>query len=238
MEWQHPRLTILLTAIALSGCATTDPVCDQDCDSLYDPVSYRESSLPDRDPEKMHRKQFEFIQDGSWTTVTLEGGVTEREWIAIEKKKVFVGMSELAATYSLGVPVHNIKGPLGVLYWHYSPVEGNVWQEKGDWGLRRIYVYDCLGNTSYRTCAPAEAWEDMGVFNVKSRKIWVFVENGVVVNYNHGQLREIYDYDDSEDSWSSGLEHIKSDYQRLPTPPERVFYAMPQHANSGQDELN
>ena len=238
-ERRRRRPTFFLTAIALSGCATVDPVCDQDCDTSYAPVSSREFSLPDRDPEKSHRKQFEFYQGAPWsTTVTLEGRVTEREWVAIDQNRVFVGMSELAATYSMGVPSHDSRGPLVGFLLHYAPVVGNVWQEEGHWGLRRIYIYDCLGNTPERTCAPPDAWEDLGIFDKRSRRIWVFTENGVVVNYNHGRLREIYKYEDSEDSWWSGLEHVKSDYQRLPPPPNGVFYAMPQNGDSGQDGMH
>jgi hypothetical protein len=120
---------------------------------------------------------------------------TEREWRAIHQQKLFVGMSENAAVCARGRPslgstsyfpflISLFGSGAGVGGPESSGHTGNVTTETGDWGERTVYHHFYMN-------------------------LYIFVENGVVVNYSTGD-------------WKGGFE-----FERLPPPPEDAWYALP-----------
>jgi hypothetical protein len=233
-EMQGIRKTFLLTAFIVAGCATSY----YSGEGLSGVTAYPQSI---RDPERIHRNDVFLDSEGLFgRTVKLEGRISAQEWAAIDNHQVFVGMSELAATYALGAPTASTAADiiLESLIWSSSSsgAAGYVTQRKGDWGIRRIYVYECDVPKGQTGCAPKETWEELGVLD-SERKFWIFVENGIVVNYNHGSFEDIYNYDHpKEDRWR-GWGHVLFDFSRLPEPPDGVFYAVPQNADPEMSKL-
>jgi len=135
---------------------------------------------------------------------------TAREWKAIHQQKLFIGMSEVAAICARGHPslggtsffpflisLLGSGGGVGGLdsYGH----TGNVTTEKGDWGTRTIYHYFYM-------------------------ELWIFIENGVVVNVADGDWHTFGP--SFEKYWSWNRKEEMFEFEKLAPPRDNAWYVL------------
>lgn len=153
---------------------------------------------------------------------------SDREWHAITDRKIFVGMSEdaLVCSWTIMEPGLSIPGLLGA-QGGGNPVTGGNGQvnpKEGDWGIRKIYSW----SIKYPYQKEEEADFRLG-------KLYVFVENGVVVNYGHlefesisegiHKIDDLYNHDfKPRGFWGAYFQQEHFDFSLLKPPPRDAWY--------------
>ncbi len=156
--------------------------------------------------------------DQALRELKMRAGFSEKEWKAIGDRKIFVGMSQQALHCSRGkIQFDGFFSVFLQIPIDAADIEGTIWTESGEWGERTIYRYE-LRST------PSE-WKGPDV-RPYDKIIWVFMENGKIVNYGHGEAEYIYDYEPTrwEEVFSWKLDWW--DFSRLRPPPKDAWYAI------------
>jgi len=193
-------ILLVLTTISFAGCVASPAIPD------YSALSIDELCSLWR------------VDQVALNELDLRAGFSEREWSAIQQSKVFVGMSEDALVCSRGLPTVAGFGEVFFGFPGYAEVRVNVQSQDGDWGTRSIHTY------SYRDLQSQWQGRDVRPLDMK---IWVFVENGVVVNFAHGPKEDVYNYEfTSAEFWWKGYKKPFFTFSLLKPPPEDAWYAL------------